>query len=130
MTQHKNSPDDDIPRPPIFGIVPNLPELSATLSRLRQISDTVSFLLMEFPDARNSDGLLFALFLGLVQGMKWFLELSPDHIRLLSQLDTVRRMRQKLQAEDPETYGPTDPEVRKWRTRKRRAVEELLKIDR
>ena len=96
---------------------------------LDTILDKVEFLLIRFPRARNNDGYLLLLYwkhyLGIpVPPLTW------KQILMISCFDSVRRMRQKLQADEPENYGPTDPIVAYRRRRKESNMRDWLQKER
>src|SRR5207245_5980319 len=126
MTQNKSSSKDDIPPTSTLNFDTDLEEISRVLRLLNKIKERVAYLLLAFPETKNSDGLLESLYFGLFHNIASFRSLTPREIRIFDSNDTVRRMRQELQREDPSKYGPTDPEVVKKRRLKRRAVESVI----
>ncbi|MFP3190152.1 MAG: hypothetical protein RXR31_02705 [Thermoproteota archaeon] len=80
---------------------------------LKTVKARVEWILEKYPSARNSDTLLQFIYMRVFEGIdipyvEW------EKISKLS-LETVRRMRQKLQEEGK--YLPTNPEVLKRRKR-------------
>jgi len=86
------------------------PELA---EHLRTVKDRVEWILSKFPSARNSDTMLQFIYLRTFEGIN-IPYVEWEKISKLS-LETVRRMRQKLQEEGK--YLPTDPAVIERRKR-------------
>lgn len=92
-------------------------------AELRKTKDQVLALLDRYPNARNNDFYLQLLWLKSFGGIKDIPFVEWTKIRELSgRLESVRRMRQKVQNEMG-LYPPTDPEI----LRRRQERQELFR---
>ena len=97
-------------------------EEQENIPRLKDVKIKVRSIMEEFPETRNSDGVLFAEFIfkhckNLVRKdgeSKSDAVLPLRYFRYLPSLETVRRSRQLIQNDDGE-FLPTDPNITKLR---------------
>lgn len=80
------------------------------------VKGEVEYCLREYPATRDSDLILFYWVL------KEFHSLDMPFEKFMAifgavHFESVRRIRQKFQEEDPQTYGPVNPEVARQRNR-------------
>ncbi len=93
---------------------------------LTRAQDQVMLLLSRYPDARNNDFYLQLLWLKTFGGIKALPFIEWPKIKELSgRLESVRRMRQKVQNEMG-LYPPTDPEILKRRQERQERFRQLL----
>ena len=83
------------------------------LTNLRYTTEKVRWLLEEKPFLRNYSTTKF---------VDWYRENVRN-----TEIETIRRTKQKLVEKHPERYGPTDSKLIKEKTIKQRAVEEWVK---
>jgi hypothetical protein len=104
----------------------NSEELAKLRAELRLVKTQVDWVLEHFPSSRNSDFILSLIYYRNFYGLP-FPYVEYEAIKELPQLESIRRVRQKIQNEE-KRWLPTDETVlrrrKKQKAMRRWAVEE------
>lgn len=97
------------------------------LAELKTAKLQVRYLLEHYPNTRNNDFYLQILWLRYFGGLKELPFISyGDVFKFSGKLETLRRMRQKIQNESGE-FLPTDPTVLKRRLERSKSMRRVIR---